>query len=175
MWLPRFDLRRPYQLRQIRPLGLGLVADGRSTLGYSALEHFLGDLEALRVAAPLGDALMQRYLEVWPVPTEGSFFYLDNRRKVNYSSYSIAAGKISASDRVLGATTQLFLHDADGHGLHMHSGPGDDHMTRTFEPFAQRFVPLIGRDKVRGIVADQEMRSVALFVALEAMDKSNVQ
>jgi hypothetical protein len=139
-------------------------------VGYSALEHFLGDLEALRVAAPLGDALMQRYLEVWPVPAEGSFFYLDNRRKVHYSSYPLAAGKISASDRVLGATTQLFLHDAAGHGLHMHSGPGDDHMTRTLEPFAQRFVPLIGRDKVRGIVADQEMRSVALFVALEAMD-----
>lgn len=170
MWLPRFDLARPYQLRQIRPLGLGLVAGGCPTLGYSALEHFLGDLEALRVAAPLGDALMQRYLEVWPVPAEGAFFYLDNRRKVNYSSDPIAAGKISASDRVLGATTQLFLHDADGHGLHMHSGPGDDHMTRTLQPFAQRFVPLIGRDKVRGIVADQEMRSVALFVALEAMD-----
>lgn len=170
MWLPRFDLIRPYQLRQMRPLGLGLVADGCPTLGYSALEHFLGDLEALRVAAPLGDALMQRYLEVWPVPAEGAFFYLDNRRKVNYSSYPIAAGKISASDRILGATTQLFLHDAEGHGLHMHSGPGDDHMTRTLEPFAQRFVPLIGRDKVRGIVADQEMRSVALFLALEAMD-----
>jgi hypothetical protein len=162
MWLPRFDLTRPYQLRQIRPLGLGVVAGGGPTLGYSAVEHFLGDLEALRVAAPLGDALMQRYLEIWPVPAEGAFFYLDNRRKVNYSSYPIAAGKISASDRVLGATTQLFLHDGDGHGLHMHSGPGDDHMTRTLEPFAQRFVPLIGRDKVRGIVADQEMRSVAL-------------
>jgi hypothetical protein len=170
MWLPRFDLTRPYQLRQIRPLGLGVVAGGGPTLGYSALEHFLGDLEALRVAAPLSDALMQRYLEIWPVPAEGAFFYLDNRRKVNYSSYPIAAGKISASDRVLGATTQLFLHDADGHCLHMHSGPGDDHMTRTLEPFAQRFVPLIGRDKVRGIVADQEMRSVALFLALEAMD-----
>ena len=169
MWLPRFDLTRPYQLRQIRPLGLGVVAGGGPTLGYSALEHFLGDLEALRVAAPLGDALMQRYLEIWPVPDEGAFFYLDNRRKVHYSSYSIAAGKISASARILGATTQLFLHDADGHGLHMHSGPGDDHMTRTLEPFAQRFVPLIGRDKVRGIVADQEMRSVALFLALEAM------
>ena len=139
MWLPRFDLARPYQLRQIRPLGLGLVADGCPTLGYSALEHFLGDLEALRVAAPLGDALMQRYLEVWPVPAEGAFFYLDNRRKVNYSSYPIAAGKISASDRVLGATTQLFLHDADGHGLHMHSGPGDDHMTRTLAALCATF------------------------------------
>jgi hypothetical protein len=170
MWLPRFDVVRPYQLRQIRPLGLGLVAGGCATLGYSALEHFLADLEALRVAVPLGDALMQRYLEVWPVPAEGAFFYLDNRRKVRHSSYTIAAGKISASGRILGATTQLFLHDAAGHGLHMHSGPGDDHMTRTLEPFAQRFVTLIGRDKVRGIVADQEMRSVALFVALEAMD-----
>jgi hypothetical protein len=134
------------------------------------LEHFLADLEALRVAVPVGDALMQRYLETWPVPAEGAFFYLDNRRKVHYSSSAIAAGKISASGRILGATTQLFLHDASGHGLHMHSGPGDDHITRTLEPFAQRFVPLIGRDKVRGIVADQEMRSVALFVALEAMD-----
>jgi len=170
MWLPRFDVVRPYQLRQIRPLGLGLVAGGCATLGYSALEHFLADLEALRVAVPVGDALMQRYLEVWPVPAEGAFFYLDNRRKVRYSSYTIAAGKISASGRILGATTQLFLHDAAGHGLHMHSGPGDDHMTRTLLPFAQRFVTLIGRDKVRGIVADQEMRSVALFVALEAMD-----
>jgi hypothetical protein len=170
MWLPRFDVIRPYQLRHIRPLGLGLVADGCATLGYSALEHFLADLEALRVAVPLGDALMQRYLETWPVPAEGAFFYLDNRRKVRYSSSAIAAGKISASGRILGATTQLFLHDAAGHGLHMHSGPGDDHMTRTLEPFAQRFVTLIGRDRVRGLVADQEMRSVALFVALEAMD-----
>jgi hypothetical protein len=170
LWLPRFDLVRPYQLRQIRPLGLGLVAGRCPTLGYSALEHFLGDLEALRVAVPLGDALMQRYLEVWPVPAEGAFFYLDNRRKVRYSSYALAAGKISASERILGATTQLFLHDAAGHGLHMHSGPGDDHMTRTLLPFAQRFVTLLGRDKVRGIVADQEMRSVALFAALEAMD-----
>jgi uncharacterized protein YqiB (DUF1249 family) len=170
MWLPRFDVVRPYQLRHIRPLGLGLVAGGCATLGYSALEHFLADLEALRVAVPLGDALMQRYLETWPVPAEGAFFYLDNRRKVRYSSSAIAAGKISASGRILGATTQLFLHDAAGHGLHMHSGPGDDHMTRTLLPFAQRFVTLIGRDKVRGIVADQEMRSVALFVALEAMD-----
>jgi hypothetical protein len=170
MWLPRFDLTRPYQLRQVRPLGLGLVAGGCSTLGYSALEHFLGDLEALRVADPLGNALMRQYLEVWPVPAEGTLFYLDNRRKVHYSSYGIAAGKISASGRVLGATTQLFLHDAAGHCLHMHSGPGDDHMTRTLLPFAQCFVALIGRERVRGIVADQEMRSVALFLALEAMD-----
>jgi hypothetical protein len=127
-------------------------------------------MESLRVANPLGDALMQRYLAVWPVPAEGAFLYLDNRRKVHYSSHSIAAGKISASERVLGSITQLFLHDAAGHGLHMHSGPGDDHMTRTLLPFVQRFVPLIGREKIRGLVGDQEMRSVALFLALEAMD-----
>ena len=168
--LPRFDLVRPYHLRWVRPLGLGLVAGGRATLGYSTLEHFLGDLEALRVAAPLGDALARRYLEVWPIPAEGAFFYLDNRRKVRYSGYPIAAGKISASERILGATTQLFLHDAAGHGLHMHSGPGDDHMTRTLLPLAQHFLTLVNQELVRGIVADQEMRSVALFLALEAME-----
>jgi hypothetical protein len=170
LWLPRFDMVRPYHLRWVRPLGLGLIAGGRSTLGYSTLEHFLGDLEALRVAAPLGDALARCYLEVWPVPAEGAFFYLDNRRKVRYSGYPIAAGKVSASGRVLGATTQLFVHDAVGHGLHMHSGPGDDHMTRTLLPLVQHFVTLVGRERVRGIVADQEMRSVALFLALEAME-----
>jgi hypothetical protein len=170
LWLPRFDLVRPYHLRWVRPLGLGLVAGGRPTLGYSTLEHFLGDLEALRVAVPLGDALAQQYLEVWPVPAEGAFFYLDNRRKVRYSGYPIAAGKISASDRILGATTQLFLHDTAGHGLHMYSGPGDDHMTRTLLPFVQHFVALIGQERIRGIVADQEIRSVALFLALDAMD-----
>ena len=168
--LPRFDLVRPYHLRQVRPLGLGLVAGGRATLGYSSLEHFLEDLEALRVAAPLGDALARRYLDVWPIPAEGAFFYLDNRRKVRYSGYPIAAGKISASERILGATTQLFLHDAAGHGLHMHSGPGDDHMTRTLLPLVQRFLTLVNQEQVRGIVADQEMRSVALFLALEAME-----
>jgi hypothetical protein len=170
LWLPRFDLVRPYHLRWVRPLGLGLVAGGRPTLGYSTLEHFLGDLEALRVAVSLGDALAQQYLEVWPVPAEGAFFYLDNRRKVRYSGYPIAAGKISASDRILGATTQLFLHDGAGHGLHMYSGPGDDHMTRTLLAFVQHFVALIGQERVQGIVADQEMRSVALFLALDAMD-----
>lgn len=169
LWLPRFDLVRPYHLRWVRPLGLGLIAGGRATLGYSTLEHFLGDLEALRVATPLGDALTRRYLEIWPVPAEGAFFYLDNRRKVRYSGYPIAAGKISASDRVLGATTQLFLHDAAGHGLHMHSGPGDEHMSRTLLPLVQHFLTLVGRERVRGIVADQEMRSVALFLALEAL------
>ena len=168
--LPRFDLVRPYHLRQVRPLGLGLVAGGRATLGYSSLEHFLGDLEALRVAAPLGDALARRYLEVWPIPAEGAFFYLDNRRKVRYSGYPIAAGKISARERILGATTQLFLHDVAGHGLHMHGGPGDDHMTRTLLPFVQHFLTLIGRERARGIVADQEMRSVALFLTLDAME-----
>jgi hypothetical protein len=168
--LPRFDLVHPYHLRWIRPLGLGLVAGGRATLGYSSLEHFLGDLEALRVAAPLGDALARRYLEVWPIPDKGAFFYLDNRRKVRYSGYPIAAGKISASGRILGATTQLFLHDAAGHGLHMHGGPGDDHMTRTLLPLVQHFVTLVGKEQVRGIVADQEMRSVPLFLALDAMD-----
>jgi len=150
--LPRFDpstgsghrLVRPYHLRRVRPLGLGLIAGGRATLGYSSLEHFLGDLEALRVASPLGDALARRYLEMWPVPAEGAFFYLDNRRKVRYSSYPIAAGKISATERVVGATTQLFLHDAAGHGLHMHGGPGDDHMTRTLLPLVQHFVTLVG-------------------------------
>jgi len=86
LWLPRFDLVRPYHLRWVRPLGLGLIAGGRATLGYSTLEHFLGDLEASRVAAPLGDALAQCYLEVWPIPAEGAFFYLDNRRKAKYGS-----------------------------------------------------------------------------------------
>jgi len=165
--LPRFDVVRPYQLRQVRPLGLGLVAGGRPTLGYSSLEHFLGDLEALRVAAPVGDALAQRYLELWPVAAESAFFYLDNRRKVRYSGYPTAAGKVSASDRILGGTTQLFVHDGAGHGLHVHSGPADDHMTRTLRPFVQHFVALVGQERVRGIVADQEMRSVALFLALE--------
>ena len=168
--LARFDLVRPYHLHRVRPLGLGLVAGGRFTLGYSTLEHFLGDLEALWVAAPLGDALARCYLEMWPIPAEGAFFYLDNRRKVRYSGYPIAAGKISASERILGATTQLFLHDAAGHGLHVHSGPGDDHMTRTLLPFVQHFLTLVDREGVRGIVADQEMRSVALFLALGAME-----
>jgi hypothetical protein len=167
---PRFDVVRPYHLRRVRPLGLGLVTGGRPTLGYSTLEHFLGDLEALRVALPLGDALAQRYLEIWPVPEEGAFFYLDNHRKVRYSGYPTAAGKISASERMLGGTTQLFLHDAAGHGLHMHSGPADDHMTQTLRPFVQHIVALLGRQRVRGIVADREMRSVALFLALEALD-----
>jgi hypothetical protein len=133
--LPRFDLGRPYHLSWVRPLGLGVVAGGGLTLGYSSLEHFLGDLEVLRVAAPLGDALARRYLEIWPVPAEGAFFYLDNHRKVRYSGYRTAAGKISASDRMLGGTTQLFLHDAAGHGLHMHSGPADDHLSQTLLPF----------------------------------------
>jgi len=61
--LPRFDLVRPYYLRWVRPLGLGLVAGGCTTLGYSTLEHFLGDLEVLRVAAPLGDALARCYTD----------------------------------------------------------------------------------------------------------------
>jgi len=134
------------------------------------MEHFLGDLEALRVAAPLGDALALRYVEIWPVPVEGAFFYLDNHRKVRYSGYSTAAGKISATDRILGGTTQLFLHDAAGHGIHMHSGPADDHMARTLLPFVQHMVTLLGRQRVRGIVADQEMYSVAIFLALEAME-----
>jgi hypothetical protein len=167
---PRFDVVHPYHLRWVRPLGLGLVAGSGPTLGYSTLEHFLSDLEALRVSAPLGDALAQRYLEIWPAPAEGAFFYLDNHRKVRYSGYATAAGKISASDRLLGGTTQLFLHDAAGHGLHMHSGPADDHMTHTLRPFVRHFMDLVGRERVRGIVADQEMRSVALFLALELMD-----
>jgi hypothetical protein len=167
---PRFDLVHPYHLRWVRPRGLGLVAGSGPTLGYSTLEHFLGDLEALRVAAPLGDALAQRYLEIWPVPAEGAFFYLDNHRKVRYSGYTTAAGKISASDRILGGTTQLFLHDVAGHGLHMHSGPADDHMTQTLRPFVQHFRDLVGRERVRGFVADQEMRSVVLFLALELID-----
>jgi transposase len=168
LWLPRFDLERPYHLRWVRPRGLGLLAGAGSTLGYSALEHFLGDLEALRVAVPVGEALAQRYLQVWPVPAQGGIFYLDNRRKVRYSGYPTAAGKISASDRILGATTQLFVHDAAGHGLYMRSGPGDDRMTRTLLPMVQHFVPLVGRERVRSIVADQEMRSVVLFRDLEA-------
>jgi hypothetical protein len=168
--LPRFDIVRPYQLRTVRPLGLGVVAGKCPTLGDSTLDHFLGDLEALRVAAPFGDALAQRYLEIWPTPAEGAFFYLDNHRKVRYSGYTTAAGKISASDRILGGTTQLFLHDAAGHGLHMHSGPADDHMTQTLRPFVQHFIALVGRQRVRGIVADQEMRSVVLFLILEMID-----
>jgi hypothetical protein len=167
---PRFDVVHPYHLRWVRPPGLGLVAGSGPTLGYSILEHFLSDLEALRVAAPLGDALAQRYLEIWPAPAEGAFFYLDNHRKVRYSGYTAAAGKISASDRILGGTTQLFLHDAAGHGLHMHSGPADDHMTQTLRPFMQHFIALVGRERVRGIVADQEMRSVVLFLILELID-----
>ncbi len=144
------------------------MAGGRATLGYSSLDHFLGDLEALGVAQALGDALAQRYLAVWPVPAQGAFFYFDNRRKVRYSGYPSAAGKISASDRILGGTTQLFVHDAAGHCLHMHSGPADDHMARTLLPFVQHFAQQIGREHVRGIVADQEMRSVSLFLALTA-------
>lgn len=170
LWLPRFDLVRPYHLRWVRPLGLGLVAGSRSTLGYSTMEHFLGDLEALRVAAPLGDALARRYLGIWPAPPQGGFFYLDNRRKVRYSGYPSAAGKISATDRIQGGTTQLFIHDAAGHALHMHSGPGDDHLTRTLLPLMQHFATLVGQERIRGIVADQEMRSVALFLALKALE-----
>jgi transposase len=170
LWLPRFDLGRAYHLRWVRPVGLGVVAGGGPTLSYSTLEHFLGDLEAWRVAAPLGDALARCYLEVWPVSPAGAFFYVDTRRKVRYSGYPVAAGKISASDRVLGATTQVFLHDAAGHGLHMRSGPGDAHLTQLLSPLVEHFRGLVGRERVRGIVADQEMRSVALFLALAALE-----
>lgn len=166
--LPRFGLVRPYHLCQVQPLGLGLVAAGRATLGYSSLEHFLSDLEALRLSAGLADALARRYLEIWPPPAGGAFFYLDNRRKVRYSGYPTACGKISATARVLGGTTQLFLHDAAGHGLHMQSGPADTHLSHTLLSLVERFASLAGRDQVRGIIADQEMRSVALLLALDA-------
>jgi hypothetical protein len=82
----------------------------------------------------------------------------------------VAAGKISASDRILGGTTQLFVHDAAGHTLHMSSGPADDHLSRTLLPFAEHLIALAGRERVRGVVCDQEMRSVALFLALDAKD-----
>jgi len=36
------------------------------------------------------------------------------------------------------------------------SGPGDDHMTRTLLPLVQHFVTLVGREQVRGIVAQAE-------------------
>jgi hypothetical protein len=170
LWLPRFDLGRPAHLRWVRPVGLGVVAGRGPTLSYSTLEHFLGDLEAWRVAAPLGDALARCYLEVWPVAPEGAFFYVDARRKVRYSGYPVAAGKISASERIQGATTQVFLHDAAGHGLDMRSGPGDAHLTRLLLPVVEHFLSLVGRERVRGIVADQEMRSVALFLALAALE-----
>ena len=38
-------------------------------------------------------------------------------------------------------------------------------MARTLLPYVQHLVALIGRERVRGIVANQEMRSVALFRA----------
>jgi len=43
-------------------------------------------------------------------------------------------------------------------------------MTRTLLPLVQHFVTLVGREQVQGIVTDQEMRSVPLFLALDAME-----
>jgi hypothetical protein len=110
--------------------------------------------------------LARQYLEIWPAPPEGAFLYLDNRRKVRYSGYPIAAGKISATDRLLGATTQLFVHDGAGHALYMRSGPGDDHLSGTLLPMVQHLWALLGPQRIRGLVAGQEMRAVALFLTL---------
>lgn len=166
LYLPMFDMQKPYHLLKYHKRGLGVVTGSGHRYSYYTADIFLCDIEKLLIAKGVGDVLARCYLEALCIEIEledGSYFYIDGHTKHVWSSRNIPKAYFTTLKRAERGLHQYFIHSSKGDPLILMTCPGDTHLTGVIFNLIDAFEDAVGRRIVKAAVFDREGLSLSIF------------
>jgi hypothetical protein len=157
--------------------GLGWLTEAAWVYQADTMEHYLSELTALKIAAPLGQAVARCYWQAWyqggAIP-DGHVFYVDMHDKVIWTNKPGPVGYVSALHEVRTCLKQAFVHGRGGHALFCKTYAADVHLSEVVVEVAQALEQAIGTEIVQVIVTDREGLSSEVIAALLQCKKAFV-
>lgn len=157
--------------------GLNWLTEAAHVYRSDTMEHYLSELTALEIAAPLGQALARCYWRAWYASgqiRDSHVFYVDMHDKVIWTDKPSPVGFVSALHEMRACLKQALVHGRGGHALFGQTYAADVHLSEVVVQVAQAFEPAIGPDIVQVIVTDREGLSVEVIQALARHNKAFV-
>jgi len=173
-FLPLFeDMSRLLHLDTYDDDGLNWLTEARQVYRSDTLTHYLSELTALRVAAPLGQALARCYWRAWYEHgdlTDCHVFYVDMHDKVMWTNPPGPVGFVSTLHEVHACLKQAFVHGRGGHALFGQTYAADVHLSEVVVEVAQALEQAIGVKVIQVIITDREGLAVEVLEQLAAQN-----
>jgi hypothetical protein len=177
-FMPLFEnMTRLPHLDSYDDAGLGWLTEASQSYRADTMEHYLGDLTRLRVAARLGQALARCYWRAWyqsGAIVDGHVFYVDMHDKVVWTKKASPVGFVSALHETRACLKQTFVHGRGGHALWCQTYPADVHLNEVVVEVAQALEAALGQPVVQILVTDREGQSAEVIAALTQQNKGFV-
>jgi hypothetical protein len=129
LYQPILGLERPRCFYYYQ--GDGLAALYGFTYKYLTLEHFLGQLSRVQVAAPLAETLAAVYAQAWYPGDKALTIFVDWHTKPHWTKSYSHSGPLAMWGRTMPGTKQLILNGPDGRYLGGWNYPIDAHLSHT--------------------------------------------
>jgi len=174
LYLPMFNLQKPYHLLKYHKRGLGLLAGSGRRYSYYTTDLFLGDVEKLKIANDAGDALARCYLEALCIEIElkdGSYFYIDGHAKHVWSDSNIPKAFFTTLKRAERGLHQYFIHSTKGDPLILLTCPGDSRLPGVIFNLIESFENAVGKQIVKAAIFDREGLSLSIFEEFDRQKK----
>ena len=174
LYLPMFNLQKPYHLLKYHKRGLGLLTGSGHRYSYYTTDLFLGDVEKLEIASDVGDALARCYLEALCIEIEledGSYFYIDGHAKHVWSDSNIPKVFFTTLKRAERGLHQYFIHSTKGDPLILLTCPGDSRLPGVIFNLIESFENAVGKQIVKAAIFDREGLSLSIFEEFDRQKK----
>ena len=166
LYLPMFGMQKPYHLLKYHKRGLGILTGSGTRYSYYTADIFLCDIEKLKIAQSLGDALARCYLEALCIEIElegGIYFYIDGHAKHVWSSKNIPKAFFTTLKRAERGLHQYFIHTTKGDPLILLTCPGDARLPGVMFNLIEAFENAVGKRIVKAAIFDREGLSLSIF------------
>jgi hypothetical protein len=178
VFMPLFEgMTRLTHLDTYNDDGLNWLTEAAHVYRSDTMEHYLSELTALHLAAPLGQALARCYWQAWYAAgqiRDSHVFYVDMHDKVIWTDKPSPVGFISALHEMRACLKQAFVHGRGGHAMFGQTYPADVHLSEVVVQIAQAFEQAVGPDIIQVIVTDREGLSVEVIRELARHNKAFV-
>lgn len=172
LYLPMFGMQKPYHLLKYHKRGLGILSGSGKRYSYYTTDIFLCDIEKLRIAQSVGDALARYYIEALCIEIElenGSYFYIDGHAKHVWSSRNIPKAFFTTLKRAERGLHQYFIHSTKGNPLILLTCPGDTRLPGVMFNLINAFENAVGKRIVKAAIFDREGLSLSIFKEFDDM------
>lgn len=174
LYLPMYDMQKPYHLLKYHKRGLGILTGSGTRYSYYTLDIFLCDIEKLKIAKEVGDALARCYLEALCIELEledGSYFYIDGHAKHVWSSSNIPKAFFTTLKRAERGLHQYFIHSSKGDPLILLTCPGDTRLPGAIFNLIDAFENAVGKKILKAAIFDREGLSLSIFEEFDERKK----
>lgn len=166
LYLPMFDLQKPYHLLKYHKRGLGILTGSGKRYSYYTTDIFLCDIEKLRIAESVSNALARCYIEALAIEIEledGTYFYINDHAKHVWSSKNIPKAFFTTLNRAERGLHQYFIHSNKGNPLILLTCPGDTRLPEVMFNLIDAFENAVGKRIMKAVIFDREGLSLSIF------------